>query len=162
MVQFSYVPSGPGHHYFQRSVHGRRGSMVAPGDRNGRPVIVRLEGRELVGANVLAALPNFRMNDVTERLYGKDGVVYDWPFPRIDAAHLAIELHDFGEAIVTGRAPEVDGYLGMTAVAAIYAAYESAWLGRSVTMDEVLSGRVAGYQQSIDGDLGLIPSQEIA
>jgi predicted dehydrogenase len=158
MVQFSYVPSGPGHHYFQRSVHGRAGSMVAPGDRNGRPVIVRLAGRELSGRELLTELPDFRMNEVTERLYGRDGVVYDWSFPSIDAAHLAIELHDFGEAIQTGRAPEVDGYLGMTAVAAIYAAYESAWLGRSVSMDEVLSGAVAGYQEEIDRALGLLES----
>lgn len=158
MVQFSYVPSGPGFSYFQRSLHGRQGSLVAPGDRNGRPVVVRLEGREIAGADLLAELPDFRMNEVTERLYGRGGVVYDWPFPRVDAAHLAIELHDFGEAILQGRAPEVDGQLGMTAVAAIYAAYESAWLGRAVTMDEVLAGRVAGYQAEIDAALGLVAS----
>jgi predicted dehydrogenase len=158
MVQFSYVPSGPGAHYFQRSVHGRRGSLVAPGDRNGRPVVAHLDGRRIAGADLLAELPDFAMNEVTERLYGRGGVVYDWPFARVDAAHLAIELHDFGEAILTGRPPEVDGHLGMTAVAAIYAAYESAWLGRSVTMEEILSGRVDGYQREIDAALGLVGS----
>jgi predicted dehydrogenase len=35
-----YVPSGPGHSYFQRSLHGRAGSMEVPRDRTG--------GREVV------------------------------------------------------------------------------------------------------------------
>jgi predicted dehydrogenase len=156
MVEFSYVPSGPGYRYFQRTVHGRAGSLAAPGDRNGRPVVVRLADREIHGADLLTELPDFRMDEVTERLYGRGGVVYQWPFADVDASHLAIELHDFGEAILSGRRPEVDGHLGMTAVAAIYAAYESAWLGRSVTMAEVTSGRAAGYQEEIDRALGLL------
>ena len=155
MVQFSYVPSGPGYRYFQRSVHGRQGSMAAPGDRNGRPVVARLGDREVSGADLLAELPDFQLDEVTARLFGERGVVYEQPFAQTDAALLAIEFHDFGEAILNRRAPEVDGYLGMTAVAAAYAAYESAWSGRAVTMAEVLSGEARGYQAEIDDVLGL-------
>ena len=68
---------------------------------------------------------------------------------------MAIEFHDFGESIRTGTTPEVDGYRGMTAVAAILGAYESAAYGRAVTMEEVLSGGVRKYQQDIDVALGL-------
>jgi predicted dehydrogenase len=156
MVQFTYVAGGRGSSCFERSVHGRWGAMYAPGDRNGRPVILRLEGRkELRGQEILPLLPNFRLNEITERLFGKDVVQYELPFPPIDARHMAIEFYDFGEAILTGRRPEVDGYLGMTAVAAILGAYESAIAGRSLSMEEVLSGRVRAYQEDIDAALGL-------
>ena len=68
---------------------------------------------------------------------------------------MAIEMHDFAEAVLTGGKPEVDGYLGMTAVAAIYGVFESGIAGRPVTMDEMLSGAVDAYQQDIDAALGL-------
>lgn len=51
----------------------------------------------------------------------------------VDAKHLAIEFHDFGEAILHGHQPEVNGAGGMKAVAALLGAYESATVGRSVT-----------------------------
>jgi hypothetical protein len=109
----------------------------------------------LRGKEIVPLLPRFRLNEITERLFGQGAVEYDLPFPDIDAGHLAIEMHDFGEAILTNRRPEVDGYLGMTAVAAIYGAYESAWIGRSVKMSELLDGSVRGYQEEIDEALGL-------
>jgi predicted dehydrogenase len=155
MCQFSYVPAGRGARHFDRTVHGRAATMVAPGDRNGRPVILKSPGEELRGKEILPLLPNFQLNEITERLFGANTVEYQLPFPEVDAGHLAIEFHDFGEAILTGRRPEVDGHLGMTAVAAIYAAYESAWIGRSVKMAEVLDGSVRGYQEDIDDALGL-------
>ena len=154
-VQFSHARAGRGSRTFERSVHGRAGALHAPGDRTGRPVVLRLEGRELQGAEILELLPEFQMNEITERLFGKDVVAYDLPSPAIDAKHLAIEMHDFGEAILTGGKPEVDGYLGMTAVAAIHGAYESALAGRAVSMAEVLSRKVSAYQDEIDQALGI-------
>jgi predicted dehydrogenase len=155
MCQFSYIPAGPGGRHFDRTVHGRAATMTAPGDRNGRAVTLSLPGSVLRGQEILPLLPEFRLDEITERLFGRRAVEYDLPFPDIDAGHLAIEMHDFGEAILTGRRPEVDGHLGMTAVAAIYGAYESAWIGRSVKMSELLDGSVRGYQEEIDAALGL-------
>jgi predicted dehydrogenase len=155
MVQFAYVAGGRGSRTFERSVHGRWGAMHAPGDRNGRPVILRLQGQELHGKEILPLLPDFHLNEITERLFGRRVVEYDLPFPPIDAKHLAIEYHDFAEAILTGRLPEVDGSLGMTAVAAILGAYESALAGRAVSMEELLSGEVRAYQEEINAALGL-------
>ncbi len=155
MVQFSYVGGGRGSRTFERSVHGRLGAIDAPGDRNGRPVILRLEGKEFHGKDILPLLPNFQLSEITERLFGRRVVQYELPFEAIDAKHLAIEFHDFGEAILTGHRPEVDGYLGMTAVAAILGAYESALAGRAVSMAEILSSEVGAYQADIDAALGL-------
>ena len=155
MVQFSYAGAGRGSRGFERSVHGRLGALHAPGDRNGRPVILRLEGKELQGEEILPLLPDFQMSEITERLFGKSVVQYKLDFAPIDAKHMAIEMHDFGEAILKGTRPEVDGQLGMTAVAAVYGAYESTLAGRAVSMDEMLSGRVRAYQEEIDAALGL-------
>jgi predicted dehydrogenase len=155
MVQFSYAGAGRGSRGFERSVHGRLGALYAPGDRNGRPVILRLEGRELQGEEILSLLPDFQMSEITERLFGKGVVQYELDFPPVDAKHMAIEMHDFGEAILKGTKPEVGGQLGMAAVAAIYGAYESTLAGRAVSMDEMLSGQVRAYQEEIDTALGL-------
>ena len=43
----------------------------------------------------------------------------------------------------------------MKAVAAVVGAYESAQLGRAVSMEEMLAGTVRAYQQEIDVALGL-------
>ena len=161
VVQLSYVGGGRGSQGWERSVHGRWGAVYAPGDRNGNPVVLRLEGRELKGKEILSLLPQFELNEITERFFGKGGVEYeppaDAPEPGIavDAKHLAIEYHDFGEAILNGTNPEVDGVGGMKAVAAIVGAYESALAQRSVSMESVLSGEVREYQADIDVALGL-------
>jgi len=155
MVQLSFVLAGRGSHSWERSVHGRMGALQSPGDRNGRPLVLRLEGKELQGRDILPLLPDFTMSEITERLFGTNGVQYELDFLTADARHTAVELHDFGEAILTGRAPEVDGRLGMTALAAILGVYESALAGRAVTMDEVLAGEVREYQRDIDEALGL-------
>ena len=152
---------GRGGQGWERSVHGRWGALYAPGERNGRPVVLRLEGRELQGKEILKLLPDFHLDEITARLFGDDGVEYnmptDVPHPgyAIDARHLAIEYHDFGRAILTDGQPEVDGMGGMKAVAAIVGAYESGLAGRSLTMEEVLSGEVGAYQEEIDAALGL-------
>ncbi len=159
-VQFSHVGGGRGSRRFERSVHGRWGALDVPRDRTGGSVRLRLEDKELHGKEILGLLPDFSLNEITARLFGADGVVYGLPGVShaeyaLDARLLAIEYHDFGEAVLQGRAPEVDGRDGMLAVAAILGAYESAAIGRAVEMEELLSGAVRRYQEEIDAALGL-------
>ena len=155
------LADGRGGHGWERSVHGRWGALYAPGERSGSPVVLRTEDKALKGKEIMALLPDFHLDDITARLFGENGVEYDLPHDAphpgyaIDARHLAIEYYDFGRAILTGSPPEVDGRGGMKAVAAIVGAYESAHAGRSLTMEEVLSGEVRGYQEEIDTALGL-------
>ena len=157
-VQFTHVGGGRGSRRFERSVHGRWGALDVPRDRTGEAVRLRLEGRELFGKEILELLPDFQLNEITARLFGADGVVYEHPdVPyadfALDARLLAIEYHDFGEAILQGRPPEVSGHDGLVAVAAILGAYESAAVGRAVEMADVLSGAVCTYQSEIDLDI---------
>ena len=155
MVQFSMVIAGRGESSYERTIHGRSGSLTLPGDRNGGQVILRKSGNEVRGREILPLLPDFRINEITERLFGRESVEYELPFTVIDAKILAIEFHDFGEAIINGRAPEVGGDTGMTAAAGVLGAFESAAVNRSVGLDEILSGEVRSYQAELDSELGL-------
>ena len=107
------------------------------------------------GEAILPLLPDYEPGEIIERLFGAGAVTYDLPREAVDAKRMAVEFHDFGEAIIAGRPPEVDGHAGLTAVAAVLGVYESGLVGRSVSMDEVLAGDVRAYQEEIDELLGL-------
>ena len=148
------IPSGPGPRYDERRIHGRAGSIEIPPDRTGGEIEVHLGPRRLTSAELMAELPDVAFDEATDRLFPSPTYA-DWPFPKVDAAHLAVTFWDFARAILDGRPPEVDGRAGTTAVAAILGAYESGRLGRAVTLDELLDGSVADEQHDIDVALGL-------
>lgn len=155
-VMLDYLPSGPGRRYYQRTVHGRNGSMSLSGDRSGGPVEVWTGGdTPLRGKDLVAAIGGSPVDDLTAALFGSDTAEYDLAFPESDAAHLAVELHDFADAVSTGRPPEVDGAGGLSALAAVLAVYESSLLGQPVHLADVMSGSVHSYQDEIDEFLGL-------
>jgi predicted dehydrogenase len=154
-AQLAFVPSGPGRHWLQRSVHGRAGSMSAPPDRSGGAVIVRLGDRTLSGAELRRELGGFELDGVTAAFFGRTGTEYDRPFAEVDAALIAIELDDFIRAITDGRAPEVDGLGGLRAVAAVWGIAESRELGTSVRIDDVANGTISAAQDDIDETIGL-------
>jgi len=151
----TWLPSGPGHQYLERSIHGRLGSLLVPSDRSGADLTLRTATRSMGARELLAGLPPDTLDEATQRLFG-DAVHPDRPFAEIDAAHLALTIHDFARAILDGTAPEVDGHEGMVAVAAILGAIESEPLGRPVTRVEMLAGQVTGAQSDIDQALGLL------
>jgi predicted dehydrogenase len=61
-----------------------------------------------------------------------------------------IQQYDWLHAIEQGKQPETDGEVGLYDLAAAFAMIESSHLGRTVTLEEVLSGAVAHYQHEID------------
>ena len=158
-VQMSYVASGPGKGWNQRTVHGRNGSLGIFNDRTGKPPILHTAEGDLTGQE-LADKIGFKLDPLTEKLYG--GVSYEMSWAETDSGLLAIEIHDFAAAIAEGRPPEVDGMGGLTAVASVLAAYESGIAGRAVSMDEVMDSRISTYQDEIDADLGLLPKSNAA
>ncbi|MBI2195059.1 MAG: Gfo/Idh/MocA family oxidoreductase [Planctomycetes bacterium] len=66
-----------------------------------------------------------------------------------------LEVHDFLCCVRDRRRPEVDGLDGLKAQAVSEAYLESSYLNRSVSVEEVLSGKVRAYQEEIDGRWGL-------
>ena len=154
-VQYTYLPSGPGVNYQQRSVHGTNGSMTVPPDRTDGDVVVHLAGEELRGAALRLRLgEHLKLSPVTTAVLGEDGTGgKGGAWAEVDAGYLAIEIHDFIEAVREGRPPEVDGMGGLRALALVYAILESGVAHREVTVDEVISGKVHAYQDEIDESL---------
>jgi predicted dehydrogenase len=68
----------------------------------------------------------------------------------------AILQHDWLQAIEQGTDPETSGVEGLRDLACAFAMIESSLLGRVVTLDEILSSAVDGYQREIDEHYGLI------
>ena len=59
-------------------------------------------------------------------------------------------MHDFLEAIRTGRPMEASGEEGLLDLATAFGILESSAANRPVKVEEVLSGAVARYQEEID------------
>lgn len=153
--------AGHGESFSHRRVFGSTGSIASPGDRNGRPVrLVLDDGTDIADERVLEYAPSYRLNPITADLFGGDRIwTYDFDFPTTDRKIIALEQHEFAECIRTGARPEVDGAVGLRAVAIVYALFESQVAGRPVTVDEVATSAVDGYQQEIDAALGLVPAE---
>jgi predicted dehydrogenase len=154
-VQYTYLPSGLGKRYQQRSLHGTKGSMTVPPDRSDGETVVHLGDRELKGEELikeLAALgTHININDVTKAVLGPDGTGGKGAaWADVDAGYLAVEIADFIDAIKNKRAPEVDGMGGLRALAIVYAILESGIAQREVSVEEVLSGKLHAYQDEID------------
>jgi predicted dehydrogenase len=71
-------------------------------------------------------------------------------FPYGTSNDFGIEVWDFVNAIATGRHPEMGGMEGLRAKTLCEALYESATLGAPVKYDDVLTGKLCGYQAPID------------
>lgn len=76
-------------------------------------------------------------------------------FPKGITNTFALEIHDFLQAILEHRRPEVDGWEGLRDEAVCYAAIESSGLGRPVKVKDVLEGVVEEYQREINESLSL-------
>jgi predicted dehydrogenase len=76
-----------------------------------------------------------------------------FPLGLTDGFHL--ECYDFIDAVANQRRPDVDGWDGFKAKAIAEAIYESAWTGKSVTIEDVMNGKVEDYQKDINAKWGI-------
>jgi predicted dehydrogenase len=139
---------------FARTIHGTRGTLAIPMDRTGAPLRVAVkdgdEVREVPPGAQLDLVPDFRLDPITAALFGGERLAsYDIPWAETDANLLAIELADFAHAITAGAAPETDGTQGLRSLAIAYGFLEADHLGRTVTVDELISGAAIPYQDAI-------------
>jgi predicted dehydrogenase len=157
LIQLTYIPSGPGRDFKQRTIHGRSGSMSVPRDRTGGPVTVQLGSTRLSGAALREAAGGFELDGIAAAFFGPGGTEYERPFEYVDAATIGIELDDFAQAVRSGKAAEIDGRGGLAAVAGVWAVAESQHLGRPVAVADVASGALRAAQAQIDAHLGFQP-----
>jgi len=149
--------AGHGQGLRQRIIYGSKGSLNLPGDRSGQPISLTLDGKKAISdQGILDFIPDFRLDRITAALFGGDRIWhYQFPFPEIDRKLLAIEYADFSESILKGRRPEVDLMAAARSVGLPYAMLESSQLGRPVTMEEIMTGKVSVYQDEINREIGL-------
>jgi len=145
-----YAAHGKG--FGQKTIYGSEGSLVCGGIRSGvSPVLLRDGEPELTGEALLSLASDYRLDPITECLYGSARPCsFTMPFPDMDRKLLAIELHEFAECVGTGSPPEVTGEVGRRGLGVCYAGLESGVLGRPVTVDEVEEERSAIYEAEIN------------
>ena len=155
--QWTNHHAGHGQTLRQRLVYGTRGSITAPGDRNGRPVRLYLDdGTEIADQRIVDHAPSYRLEPVAASLFGGERIWhYNFDFPTTDRKLLALEYHELARCIRSGTQPEVTGEVARRDVALVYALFESDRAGRSVTIEEVETSMVDAYQREIDEHLGL-------
>jgi predicted dehydrogenase len=72
-------------------------------------------------------------------------------YPNGVTDHFAIELWDFLDAVLTRRAPEVDGHDGLRTLGLVEAIYESSLTGNAIKIDDIVEGKVGEvWQADID------------
>lgn len=138
VAQWTWVGSAPGQGFSRRTVYGSEGCLdfgagLVP--RNRDPI----SNEDLV-KEFMASL-----NDEEREHYFPSGITDT----------VAIELKYFADAINTGGKPEVDGVEGMKSEAICMAVYESGHFGRPVTIAEIESCALEGYQKEINEKLGI-------
>jgi predicted dehydrogenase len=150
--------AGHGERLQSRLVYGSKGRLECPGDRNGRPIALSLDGGVTIGdARVLDYAPSYRLSPLAAELWGSERPwTYSLDFNETDARILALEYYELGECIRTGARPEVSGEEARADVALVYAPIESGRLGRPVTLQEMIAATADVYQREIDGHLGLL------
>lgn len=135
---------------FKRLIFGSEGTINMPKDRSGITVKLQRGSEILEGDQLLEVLPNYHLNEIEARLFGERPTSFSFSGEETDRKLIAAEFADFVEAIHMGRAPESDGSVGLRSVALIYAIMESALLKHSVTVDDVLNGRLHAYQDKVE------------
>lgn len=126
---------GDAHH--RHSIHGSEGSVVFG-------VGINAGGASTGMADLIAEYRAQLSSEESERLF---------PGGVTDA--VATELHEFLQAVRGQGRVETDGWEGYHAEALSIALYESAALGRPVSLREVEALEVEAYQGAINEDLGL-------
>jgi predicted dehydrogenase len=154
--------AGHGQPFAHRMVFGTRGSIAAPGDRNGRPVrLVLDDGTDVADERVLDYAPSYRLEPVAATLFGAERPWrYDFDFATTDRKLVALEYAELVRCVREGAPPEVDGIIGRRDVALVYALFESNLAGRPVTIAEVEAGANDTYQREIDEHLGLVAGDD--
>ena len=150
--------AGHGEPLGYRMVYGTKGSIAAPGDRNGKPVRMMFDdGKAIDDERILDYAPSYRLDPAAADLFdGERPWTYRFDFPATDRKLLALEQHELAECVRTGGRPEVDGAVAKRAVALVYALFESDRAGRPVTIAEVEAVAVDAYQREIDEHLKLV------
>ena len=93
--------AGHGEPFAHRMVFGTRGSIAAPGDRNGRPVrLVLDDGTDVADERVLDYAPSYLLEPVAATLFGDERPwTYDFDFATTDRKLIALEYAELARCV---------------------------------------------------------------
>ena len=131
---------------------GVLGCIEGYGNRGSSTRLKVAGAEDLEYAQLLAQYQDLALEPLAQHFFPERSSVGD---EAVDWKIIALEQYELAEAILNGRALEVDGEEGLKDVAAVYAICESARAGRTVTMQEVERAEVYAYQAEIDTALGI-------
>jgi predicted dehydrogenase len=157
-VQYTYIPSGPGKSFQQRSIHGTKGVLTVPPDRSDGDVVLYMGDDSFSGQALVNLLGNkFSLSAVTKAVLGEDGTGgKEAAWATVDSGYLAVELYDFFDAIQSNREPEVDGLGGLRAIGLVYAILESSQSNREVAVSDIIDEKLHVYEDEINASMGLL------
>ena len=138
VVQWTWQGSAPGPDFGQRAIYGSEGCIDWESG-------LWTRGGENVSTESLVAEYRQSLSEEEEQRLFPGGVENP----------IATELKEFADAARGRGVPEVDGLDGYRSQAICMAVLESEWFKRPVTLAEVESGELEGYQAEIDEALGI-------
>lgn len=155
--QWTSFHAAHGESFGRMVVYGSRGSLRSQGARNGRPLVLHLDGEGQMSEDaILGLVPDFALDEITASLFGGERLAsYPYSFAEADRKLVAVEYYELGRCIETGRKPEVDPYVGRRALAVCHAALESGILGRPVTVAEIEAEETGEYEKEINAYWGI-------
>ena len=148
---WSWTMASPGHTFTNVVHYGSKGCILDHGDVFHGP----FSRAELIiqdGAKrIVTPMSEFQRQFLEQLDEDKKNTMFPHGFTK----GVVIECYDFLDATEKKRKPEVDGEAGMKAKAICESIYESAYIGRAVRYEDVLSGKIEEYQKPINEHWGL-------
>lgn len=149
--------AGRGESHFSRVIYGANGTLSISRDRSGEPLALTLrengEDTLLSPSQQLDLVPDFALDNVTATLFGGDRLAsYEIEYSDIDSNLLAIEQADFATAILENHPPEVDGNIGLRALAISYGFLEAERLGHALEVTSLMANKSSPYQAALVPD----------
>ncbi len=136
LVQWVSVHSAPGEGIGRRTLYGSEGSIDW-----GKGLTLR-SGTNIDNEALLKEFMASLSEEEKEKL-----------FPSGITNEFAIELKDFADSVRLGTVPEITGLEGYKDLGLCMALFESAWHNRPVTIKEIESCELEGYQLDLNEEL---------
>lgn len=121
------------------TVQGSRGSLK---DATGNPRITLDDGTKI---DVSVEFQKSASEEIKERF-----------FPKGIKDTFALELLEFIDAIQTKGKPDNHGWQGLQDIAVSYAITESSFSNSPVKLEDIISGKVDGYQRELNEKYGIL------
>ena len=151
--QLVITDTSHGHSLGIETITGSEGTLFRTQSRSGKPAkIVFMDGKEVIGEELLKLVPSFELDDLTTTLWNGRRRIgqYDMGFHDTDSRILAYEYMDWVRAVEKSEAPEVGVLEGKNALGLAYSIVESGLSQKKVKVRDVISGEINGYQKDID------------